>query len=246
MPITIADMAGPRNPSICRSGLSSIAFIVGTIVMWLQNTEKFAMPSRSACSTVSAVDGMVVSKPRAKNTTSRSGFLPRERQRVHRRIDHAHVGAFGLRLQQAFLRPGTRIASPNVARLPPASRRSRGNRRFAPSAARRPGIRGRAPVRSLGQHAFDPIAEYRMGMAAADFHDVQRALRRLDRDQTSISAVSAGLLHGRGIRRRISCRTPVRRRAAIIRQAGCAPNPTEYDRRRRGIPGCGGSSPRAR
>ena len=49
--------------------------MVGTMVMWLQNTEKLSMPSRSACSTVSAVDGMVVSKPRPKNTTSRSGLL---------------------------------------------------------------------------------------------------------------------------------------------------------------------------
>ena len=48
--------------------------MVGMMVMWLQNSEKLATPSRLACSTVSAVLGMVVSKPRPKNTTSRSGF----------------------------------------------------------------------------------------------------------------------------------------------------------------------------
>ena len=71
MPITIDTWPGPIKPSIRSSGQSSIALIVGTMVMWLQNSEKFAMPSRSACGTVSAVDGIVVSKPRPKNTTSR-------------------------------------------------------------------------------------------------------------------------------------------------------------------------------
>jgi len=48
--------------------------MVGTVVMWLQNSEKLSMPSRSAASTVSAVLGMVVSKPSAKKITSRSGL----------------------------------------------------------------------------------------------------------------------------------------------------------------------------
>ena len=48
--------------------------MVGTVVMWLQNREKLVMPMRSACNRVSAVLGMVVSKPRAKNMTSRVGF----------------------------------------------------------------------------------------------------------------------------------------------------------------------------
>ena len=48
--------------------------MVGMIVMWLQNSAKLRMPSRSACCTVSAVHGIVVSKPSPKNTTSRSGF----------------------------------------------------------------------------------------------------------------------------------------------------------------------------
>jgi hypothetical protein len=41
---------------------------------WLQNTLKFASPSRRASRIASAVGGVVVSKPMAKNTTSRSGF----------------------------------------------------------------------------------------------------------------------------------------------------------------------------
>ena len=43
------------------------------IVMCWQIIEKLPIPSAAACSRVRAVDGMVVSKPSAKNTTSRSG-----------------------------------------------------------------------------------------------------------------------------------------------------------------------------
>ena len=43
------------------------------MVMWLQKSEKLAVPAASACSTVIAVLGIVVSKPRPKNTTWRSG-----------------------------------------------------------------------------------------------------------------------------------------------------------------------------
>ena len=49
----------------------------------------------------SAVGGVVVSKPMAKNTTSRSGSFSAMRNRVERRIDHADVGARRLGLQQA-------------------------------------------------------------------------------------------------------------------------------------------------
>ena len=41
---------------------------------WLQKTLKFVRPSACACRMATAVGGVVVSKPMAKNTTSRSGF----------------------------------------------------------------------------------------------------------------------------------------------------------------------------
>jgi hypothetical protein len=46
----------------------------GTMVTWLENTLKFVTPLALAASRVSAVEGAVVSKPTAKNTTARSGF----------------------------------------------------------------------------------------------------------------------------------------------------------------------------
>ena len=62
------------KPSRRRSGDSSSARSGGTIVTWLQKQRKFGTPSAFARLSVSAVDGAVVSKPIAKNTTSRSGF----------------------------------------------------------------------------------------------------------------------------------------------------------------------------
>ena len=49
--------------------------MVGMMVMWLQNSEKLPMPCARAWISVIAVLGMVVSNPRPKNITSRSGFL---------------------------------------------------------------------------------------------------------------------------------------------------------------------------
>jgi hypothetical protein len=49
--------------------------MVGIIVMWLQNSEKFVCRVRRAWISVIAVLGIVVSKPRPKNTTSQSGLL---------------------------------------------------------------------------------------------------------------------------------------------------------------------------
>lgn len=57
-----------------------IALMGGTIVTWLEKTLKFVTPSALALSSVSAVDGAVVSKPTAKNTTSRSGFSTASRR----------------------------------------------------------------------------------------------------------------------------------------------------------------------
>ena len=48
--------------------------IGGTIVTWLQKTEKFCTPSCLARTRVTAVDGAVVSNPTAKNTTCFSGL----------------------------------------------------------------------------------------------------------------------------------------------------------------------------
>ena len=78
------------------------------------------MPSALARLSVSAVDGAVVSKPIAKNTTSRSGFCAGDPQRVERRVDHPHVGARRPWPRAALpLEPGTRIMSPKQVKITP-------------------------------------------------------------------------------------------------------------------------------
>ncbi len=48
--------------------------MAGGVSTWLEKTVKFLRPSASACFTATAVGGVVVSKPMAKNTTSRPGL----------------------------------------------------------------------------------------------------------------------------------------------------------------------------
>ena len=87
--------------------------MAGTIVTWLQKMEKFSSPSAAARSTVMAVDGAVVSKPMAMNTTRLSGFC--------RAIFSESSGEYTIRMSVpwAFASkndpwlPGTRIMSPN-------------------------------------------------------------------------------------------------------------------------------------
>ena len=74
--------------------------IGGTIVTWLQKTWKLVTPSSRACSSVSAVDGAVVSKPDREEHDVAVGVLDGDAQRVERRVDEPDVGAAGLGLEQ--------------------------------------------------------------------------------------------------------------------------------------------------
>jgi hypothetical protein len=104
---------------------------------------------------VSAVEGPVVSKPIAKKTTSRSGFAWRS-QRVERRVDHPHVGALRLGLEQRAVEPGTRIMSPKQVKITPARARSRSRRRRGPSGSRTPGSRAVDELDVRRQQVVDP------------------------------------------------------------------------------------------
>jgi hypothetical protein len=109
-PITGRDVPGPMKPSSWRSGESSSAFTAGRIVTWLQNTEKFA--SRSARA-----------RKERERRRRRGGLeadreehhlalrvLARDPQRVERRVDHAHVGAARLRVEQRAVAARARAA----------------------------------------------------------------------------------------------------------------------------------------
>ncbi len=72
--------AGPMKPSSASvpswrtSGDSRMLLMAAGVSTWLQTTLKFFSPRCAACLMTSAVGGVVVSKPMAKNTTSRSGW----------------------------------------------------------------------------------------------------------------------------------------------------------------------------
>ena len=96
----------------------------GTIVTWLHIQVKFAIPSALARLSVSAVEGAVVSKPIAKKTTSRSGFL--------RAIASASSGEYTIRTSapcalassSVCSEPGTRSMSPKQVKMRPSVRAS--------------------------------------------------------------------------------------------------------------------------
>ena len=164
----------------------------GTIVTWLQNTEKLVTPSSRARSSVSAVDGAVVSNPTAKNTTSRSGSSIGDPQRVERRVDEADVGAARLGLEQVPVAAGhahhvaeRREDHPGVLGdgdgvVDPA------HRDHAHRAAR-----AVHQLDAVGQHVLDAVAVDRVGVPAAHLHELERARRRPARVMWPTSARAA-------------------------------------------------------
>ena len=73
MPITVHTWPGPRNACTRLPGDWSTAAIAGGTRTCETSIEKLPTPSARARVTASAFAGAVVSKPIAKNTTSRSG-----------------------------------------------------------------------------------------------------------------------------------------------------------------------------
>ena len=102
-----------------------------------------------------------------------------ERERVHGRVDHAHVCAVGLGLQQAFLRAGH---AHGVAEGREDHMLLLGNGdAIVDPPHRQDADRASRPVHQfdlLRQHALDAVAKDRVGVAAADFHDVEGPLGR--------------------------------------------------------------------
>ena len=87
-------------------------------------------------------------KPDAEKNDFAMRVRARQRQRVHRRIDHAYVGAVRLGLQQRLLRSGNahRVAEGREDDFAALARWPR-RRRSGPSAARIRDSRARAPIR---------------------------------------------------------------------------------------------------
>jgi hypothetical protein len=121
-PTTVETWPGPMKPSRRRSGESSSARSGGTIVTWLHRQEKLVTPSAFARRSVSAVEGAVVSKPMAKNTTSRSGFALAIRSASSGEYTMRTSAPSALASSSVPAAPGTRIMSPKQVKMTPGRR----------------------------------------------------------------------------------------------------------------------------
>ena len=94
------------KPSSRRSGESSSARSGGTIVTWLHMQEKLATPSALAPHHRQRRRGRGRLEPDREEDDLAVGVRLGDPQRVERRVDHPHVGALGLRLEQRLLGAG--------------------------------------------------------------------------------------------------------------------------------------------
>src|SRR5919109_429266 len=104
-PMTVETWPGPMKPSRRRSGESRMALMAGMIVTWLQNTEKFPMPSAAARSMVMAVDGVV--DPSHRDHADRAAGAVHQRDRLRQVVLQAvlvdRVGVPAAHLHQLVL-----------------------------------------------------------------------------------------------------------------------------------------------
>ena len=145
------------------------------------------------------------------------------RERVERRIDHAHVAAARLRRQQICRACRARAA---------CRRRSRGSRpgraamaiawSISSTGVTQTGQPGPcSSVIAVGQHLVDAVADDRVGLAAADLHD-RPGPRGDARDRLGECGARR---RGRGTRRDISCRSSSAASIPPDRRASAAPPP---------------------
>ena len=175
-PITMLTWPGPRNPSKCRSGESSIALIVGNDRDVIAKQREVFDPFffRAQHSECSAGHGCLEAQCKEDDLPVRVLFG--DLQRVEGRVDHAHVGAIGFGLEQAFFRSGYphRVSergedhAGHVGQcdaVVDSSHRQHANR--AAGAVDQ--------LDAIGQHCLHTVAEDGVCVTAADFHDVDRA-----------------------------------------------------------------------
>src|SRR6516225_5366103 len=153
-----------------------------------------------------------------------------------------------LACKRLFLDPGTRMASPNVVRITPGISAS------LTQSSTRP-IGSTQTVHQLdliGQHSSDTVAEYRVRMSAAHFHDLQRA---------PFAALQFGGQAGDFLQQRFRffripefvdifhalppslIRVPQPTVSRVHQPTANVPDPTGCDRSSRGIPESGGCYP---
>ena len=143
------------------------------MVTWLQKTEKFAMRSASARSSVRAVEGAVVSKPMATKTTRRSGSsIANFRASMGEYTTRTSAPA-ALASRKEPLPPGTRNISPKHANVTPGLVGDRdgivnpahGDHAYGAT-------RAVDELHGLRKVVFEPVLVDGMRMAAAHLHEL--------------------------------------------------------------------------
>ena len=180
LPITALTCDGPRNASTRyaadRADLRAFQNVLdrGGSQNVIAKQGKFESPSALALRIATALGGVVVSKPMAKNTTSRPGFCRAILSASSMRIDHPHIGALGFRLEQAAaLGSGhaqhIAIAAQDHVMLFRQLQRvvDPANRQHADRAAG-----AMHEIHVLRHQLLHAVAEDRMRVAAAKLHDV--------------------------------------------------------------------------
>ena len=143
--------------------------------------------------------------------------------------------------------PGTRSASPKVVKIAWAfgQRHAIVDPPHRQNADGQPGLH---LVDFLGQHCFRPIAEDRMGVPAADLHDLRRPGAAVSIRPTGAISANRALAFS-GSRNSstyfMGPRTTRRSARPVRRPTACAQGPTGYGRWLRGIPGLDGCCPSA-
>ena len=98
-----------------------MAFSGGTMVTWLQNTLKLSTSRSRACRSVTAVEGAVVSKPTARNTTWRSGLRSASASASSGEYTTRTSAPPALASSRVDSPPGTRIMSPKQHMVTPSA-----------------------------------------------------------------------------------------------------------------------------
>ena len=173
--------------------------------------ERVRLPDRSA------VGGVVVSKPMAKNTTSRAGFS------CARRSASAPSTPSECRRRAPSPSSATDPSTPARASCrrrctgsAPGARRARSRCRCARSAARTPGSRARGSSARWRQQVLQAVTRNRMGVAAAEFHQAVRPVGLAPRARSRAASCRASPPSRNSsmyFMRRLPARAPLRRTA---------------------------------
>ena len=178
VPTTVETWPGAMNPSRRRPGESRIACSGGPIVTWLQNAEKFSIPSARALQQRQRRRGRGGLEADRKEDHLTLGVPARKLECVERRVDHANIRATRLGLEQRAASAGHphHVAERREDHLGPLRQCDR----VVDAPHRNHADRAPRPVHEvdLGRgQVLEPVLVDRVRVTAADLHQLHLATR---------------------------------------------------------------------